>query len=601
MSKRIQVKNQNGTMSDILLDAETIKGVDIIDSSTNLIKKSVIPPGSEGATGPQGPIGPTGATGPQGPIGPTGATGPKGTDGIDGSTGPMGAKGDTGATGPQGPKGNTGNTGATGATGPQGPSGASVTGATGPTGPTGPTGATGPQGPKGATGATGPQGPSGASVTGATGPTGPTGPTGATGPQGPKGDNYWMSYNVVDLSSLNQNTWYPVIGSTFDKIQNIRVSVQLNSGTKPSWSTHDGGFSVDFEVQDQACGWGTTHAYCVKYIDDCNWVTDVSQSPVSYTQMTYSNTPVLYLRGGGKYFVWTTYECTWSIKTSTYTLYGQSVSPESSRPSPRGTYIVGATGSQGPKGDTGATGPQGPTGATGPQGPGGGAGPTGATGPKGNTGNTGATGATGPQGPSGSSITGATGPQGPRGYTGATGPQGPGGGAGPTGATGPKGNTGNTGATGATGPSGVSGLYKCMIDLVLDTEVEAWGCGQADVHLTVISGDIVPARYASYNWWYGTDTITKSDLITLLKNLLDGYTYYDDNDTGFMFGGEADGCFNGDSENRVIKFGWASDNDWFMRFNCNGEPYLNKWGFGDQTLSDMIVRARVLALSMENN
>lgn len=64
--------------------------------------------------------------------------------------------------------------------------------------------------------------------------------------------------------------------------------------------------------------------------------------------MTRSSLPVLYLRGGGKYFVSTTYNCSWSIKTATYTSNNQSVSPSiSARPTPRGTYIQGATGATG--------------------------------------------------------------------------------------------------------------------------------------------------------------------------------------------------------------------------------------------------------------
>ena len=443
MSYRPQRKTQNGVV-DLPIDAATLNGRTIQDtydstSQNGMSGKAVAEaisqnPGPQGATGPQGPTGatgpqgPTGATGPKGNDGPTGATGPQGPAGNDGSNGAKGDTGATGATGPQGPRGYTGDTGATGATGPQGPSGSSITGATGPQGPTG-----------------------------ATGPKGNDGPTGATGPQGPKGDNYWMSANTIDLTGLNQNTWYPVIGSTFSGVQNFKVSVQLNSGSKPSWSTHEGGFAVDFEVQDQASGWGTTNAVCIKFIDDWNWVGS-EPSPVSYTQMTYSNTPVLYLRGGGRYYVYTTYGSLWTIQTSTYTVYGQSVSPESSRPYPRGTYVVGATGATGPQGPSGGTGNTGATGATGPQGP---------------IGYTGATGATGPQG-----NTGATGPQGNPGNTGATGPQGTGGGTGPTGAT---------GATGPQGPQGATGpqtMYEHNITLKCDNAP-----GGAKMYLSIIIYD----------------------------------------------------------------------------------------------------------------
>ena len=188
---------------------------------------------------------------------------------------------------------------------------------------------------------------------GATGAQGLKGDTGATGP---KGDSYWVKSEWIDLSAskYDVDTWYPVVGSSLSDngVQEIKVSVQLNSGTKPSWSTHGGGFAVDFQVQDQRSGWGTTPAVCLKYVDTFSWTQATSKtanlSPVSYTQMTNSSLPVLYLRGGGKYFVSTTYNCSWSIKTATYTSNNQSVSPSiSARPTPRGTYIQGATGATG--------------------------------------------------------------------------------------------------------------------------------------------------------------------------------------------------------------------------------------------------------------
>ena len=74
-----------------------------------------LPPGKDGATGPQGEKGETGATGPQGEKGETGATGPQGEKGETGATGPQGEKGETGATGPQGPQGPAGADGPTAA------------------------------------------------------------------------------------------------------------------------------------------------------------------------------------------------------------------------------------------------------------------------------------------------------------------------------------------------------------------------------------------------------------------------------------------------------------------------------------------------------
>ena len=140
----------------------------------------------------------------------------------------------------------------------------------------------------------------------------------------------------VDLSSLNANTYYPVVGTNLpdDGYKMIKVSVQLNSGTKPSWSTHNSGFTVNVLILTTASGWGTTGMETI-ILD--YYYSFANGMPVSYTQNSYSSTPVLWMRGGGKYRVWTDYDCTWSVKTSTYYTYNsggytQTVAPQSTLP-----------------------------------------------------------------------------------------------------------------------------------------------------------------------------------------------------------------------------------------------------------------------------
>ena len=254
----------------------------------------VIRSGEDGAAGPQGP---QGETGPQGPQGPQGEQGEKGDQGSQGE------KGDTGATGPQGS-----------------------------------------QGEKGDTGATGPQGPQGEK-----------GDTGATGPQGPSGKDYWQKNVWIDLSdsSYDSNTWYPVRGTRLpgDGYAGIKVSVQLDSGTKPSWSTHNSGFSVDFHIDTLRSGWGTTNADTIIYADNFKFC---DQSPASYTQLTYGSLPILYLRGGGRYYVCATYNVDWTIEKDGYTWtsgeYSQTAPTYSSRPTPMGRTLKG---DKGDKGDAG--------------------------------------------------------------------------------------------------------------------------------------------------------------------------------------------------------------------------------------------------------
>ena len=190
---------------------------------------------------------------------------------------------------------------------------------------------------------------------------------------GADGKNYWQRDVWVDLSAAtyDQNTWYTVVGEQLPQtgFAGIKVVVNLNSGTKPSWSTHSAGFSVDFHIDTQASGWGTTLAETIIYSDTFNFC---PVSPVSYKQLGWGSRPILYLRGGGKYRVFSTYNAAWKIYKDGYTWqsgqYSQSASPSKSRPTPEGHTLKGDKGDKGDKGnkgDTGDRGPQGPTGAAG--------------------------------------------------------------------------------------------------------------------------------------------------------------------------------------------------------------------------------------------
>ena len=158
------------------------------------------------------------------------------------------------------------------------------------------------------------------------------------------GENYWKTDVWLDASSYDADKWIPFIGTALQRMgyNRICVSVALNSGTKPAWSTHASGFSVDFDFDMQASGWGTTDAQTLIYADTFKFC---PESPASCGQMTYSSIPVLYLRGGGKYHVKTDFPVTWTPRPDGYTWtsgsYTQSVSPQTSRPKPVGTSIIG--------------------------------------------------------------------------------------------------------------------------------------------------------------------------------------------------------------------------------------------------------------------
>ena len=138
---------------------------------------------------------------------------------------------------------------------------------------------------------------------------------------------------TIDLSSLDQNTWYPVTGDALPRtsgFNRIRLSVQLNSGTKPSWATHNSGFTTILDMLATASGWGTTSALSICLQHSSSHVT--GSNPSGYTQLTNSSTPVLWLKGGGKYFVWTSYSTSWTIRTASTTISSQTVAPTTTYP-----------------------------------------------------------------------------------------------------------------------------------------------------------------------------------------------------------------------------------------------------------------------------
>ena len=138
----------------------------------------------------------------------------------------------------------------------------------------------------------------------------------------------------VSLTSLDQNTWYPVVSMNsipYSGLHHIKCNVQLNSGSKPSWSTHGGGFTVNLDLLVTALGQGTTYANSICLDNDSNWVTS-GANPAGYSQMGNGSVAVFWLRGGGQYRLYADWDADWTVKTSTYTNSEQSVSPTTSYP-----------------------------------------------------------------------------------------------------------------------------------------------------------------------------------------------------------------------------------------------------------------------------
>ena len=131
-------------------------------------------------------------------------------------------------------------------------------------------------------------------------------------------NGYTMFGYTINASSLNVNTYYPVtfnIGTS----SNVRIEcrVALNSGTKPSWSTHASGFSVRKIWEVNGSGWDTNPINRRILVSDYAFT---STDPVrGIGQLSNGSIEYVYVRGGGKYHFYISHNVVPTLRTSTYT------------------------------------------------------------------------------------------------------------------------------------------------------------------------------------------------------------------------------------------------------------------------------------------
>ncbi|EML1875375.1 DUF1983 domain-containing protein [Proteus mirabilis] len=134
----------------------------------------------------------------------------------------------------------------------------------------------------------------------------------------------------LDLSKLNENTYYPVI---LPLVTSRRYAFKVfrtlgqYSDNKPSYATHSTkGFAMIVEWQVSGSGWGTQSEN--RIIDNFDWKW-TNQFPVmGPAQLTNGSVEYIYLRGGAKYQLTKHKSVNHQIITSTYTNNKQSVAPK---------------------------------------------------------------------------------------------------------------------------------------------------------------------------------------------------------------------------------------------------------------------------------
>lgn len=145
---------------------------------------------------------------------------------------------------------------------------------------------------------------------------------------------YMMQLTEIDASGLDENTWYPVTIAAGERMSiRVEVLVALDSGTKPSWSTHEHGFSVRKIWEFAPYAWGVnSRSILAVHLSDFNLA---NTDPVrGLSTLSNYDTCYVYVRGGGKYHFYASHGAIVILHTDTYApgSGSQSISPTTEIP-----------------------------------------------------------------------------------------------------------------------------------------------------------------------------------------------------------------------------------------------------------------------------
>lgn len=120
------------------------------------------------------------------------------------------------------------------------------------------------------------------------------------------GQNYGLGVGqkqTINLKGLNENKYYLIYCevSPKDRVK-VRVQNALHWTSKPSWSTHDGGFSLNLEFEQTGWGWGAN--IIDLNITQYNYLFSNAEPVMHIGQLGQSNKMYMYLRGGGEYYIY---------------------------------------------------------------------------------------------------------------------------------------------------------------------------------------------------------------------------------------------------------------------------------------------------------
>lgn len=134
----------------------------------------------------------------------------------------------------------------------------------------------------------------------------------------------------IDTTGLDNNTWYPVTMSIGNSLQ-TRIRVQGNTYAPGSWNGREDkrmSLILDYTVNGSFWGW-TSARRVINEIQDGAGVQG-AHCIGGLGQLTNSSTEYVYVRGGAVYDFYVDRFTNPVLRTSTYTIQNQSVSPQAS-------------------------------------------------------------------------------------------------------------------------------------------------------------------------------------------------------------------------------------------------------------------------------
>ena len=136
---------------------------------------------------------------------------------------------------------------------------------------------------------------------------------------------------VLDLTTLDSETWYPIVFSAIGVVEpaSFRVSQELgNRGHSPTWASHTtNSFSLICEWTANGHGWGAIAIERVINTFTFNFVRDGKSPVLKIGQMGRSNREYVYLRGGAKYDVFTPDGVTATLVITSLSVANETVEP----------------------------------------------------------------------------------------------------------------------------------------------------------------------------------------------------------------------------------------------------------------------------------